>query len=77
MKKEQAQRNDDLPRLDHLHLILLANEQINLQENVGEIRMPLIDPIGFHKTIQQTIGMKGNNNENWPIQDLYHFSKNF
>ena len=62
-------------QLDHLHLVLIAMEQIILQKKTGAFPMPLIDPIGWNTTIQQTIGMKGKNKAIWPNQDLYQLSR--
>ena len=52
MQKEVEERNDpssrtqNLRHLDHLNLVLIANEQIILQKHVGVVPMPLIDPNG-------------------------------
>ena len=61
--------------LDHLHPVFLANEQIILQKNAGAVSMPLIDPNGSNKIIQQTIKKMGKNKEIWPIQDPYRSLK--
>ena len=68
-------KTENLQQLDHLHPVLIDNEQIILQRNAGAIPIPLIDPNGSNKTIQQTIGMKGKSKQFCPIQDLYQFSK--
>ena len=59
----------NLWHLDLLHPVVIANEQIILQKNAGVVPIPLIDPNGSNKTIQQTVGMKGKKKEIWTIQD--------
>ena len=81
MKKEQEQemilrpKTRNLRHLDHLHPVPIANGQIILHKDVGAVPMPLIDPNGSNEIIKQTIELMGKNNETWPIQDFYQFSK--
>ena len=44
-------------RLNQLHPVLLVNEQIILQKNFGAVLMPLIDPNGSNRIIQQMLEM--------------------
>ena len=60
---------------DHLYPVLIANKQTILPKNAGAAPMPLIDPNGSNKIIQQTIEMLGKNKKIWPIQDPYRFLK--
>ena len=65
----------NLQRPNNLHPVLIANEPIILQKNVGVVPMQQIDPNGSNRSIQQIIKMMGKNKATRPIQDLHQFSK--
>ena len=48
---------------DHLHTVLIANEQTILQKNVGVVPMQQTHPNGSNRSIQQTIEMMGKTKE--------------
>ena len=69
MRKEQEQRNDPLKQnikpstSKSFSPCLIANGQTILQKNVAVVSIPLIDPNGSNRSIQQTIEMMGKNKE--------------
>ena len=56
-------RTRKLRHLNHLHHVLIANEQTILQKNAGVVPMPLIDQNDSTRSIQQIIEMMGKNKE--------------
>ena len=49
--------------IDNLHHVLIVKEQITLQNSVGVVPMPLIDPNGSNRHIQKTTEMMGKTKE--------------
>ena len=56
-------KTQNLRHLNHLHPVLIANEQITLQKNVRAVPMPLIDQKGSNRIFQQTIKLMGKTEE--------------
>ena len=65
---------------DHLHPVLIANEQTIFQKNVSVVPMQQIDPKASkasNRSIHPTIEMMGETKEIRPTQDHHQFSKTF
>ena len=65
----------NLRHLNHLHHVLIVNEQTIVRKNVGVVPMRQIDPNGSNRSIQLVMEMMGKNKETCPTQDLHQFSK--